>query len=586
MTTLLKKTRVLDLLKRQQLEEARSLAERALSSTPTDASWWGLLGVIHGMRGNPGEAERCARKAVQLKPDYVEAYNNLGLALRLQGRNEEAIAPLREAIRLKPDYADAHYNLGVALATELRLDEAIEAYQHALDIQPDDPEALNNMANLLVEIGMIDDAIGHYRRAIQVRPDFTQTHYNLGNACLEYGRFDLAISSFQQALRIDPQYAEAMTNLGVALEKAGRMEESIIAYRKALEIQPNNVNAHFNLGNVLRGCGHMDEAANSYLRAIALDPKHADAHYNLSLVYLARGNFKDGWKEYAWQRRRTGMPSCSMTLTPWNGSNLGGRNVFIYPEQGLGDEIFFLRFAPAMKQRGAGCVTYRASLKIASILGRVTFIDRTAAPDELPAADDAALMLSDLPSLLESIGTPPPYPLFPLSARMETVRRHLAELGPPPYVGVTWRAGTSGQELLLFKESPLTEIAQCMKAVPATIVVLQRLPAAGEIDQFAAALGRPVHDLSALNDDLESMLALLALLDDYVGVSNTNMHLRAAVGKTARVLVPAPPEWRWMAEGKESPWFPGFSVYRQGYDGSWEGALAELRQDLHSSFGS
>ena len=82
------------------------------------------------------------------------------------------------------------------------------------------------------------------------------------------------------------------------------------------------------------------------------------------------------------------------------------------------------------------------------------------------------------------------------------------------------------------------------------------------------------------------MLALLALIDDYIGVSNTNMHLRAAVGKTARVLVPTPPEWRWMAEGQESPWFPGFTVYRQGYDGGWEGALEELLRDLHRTFGS
>jgi hypothetical protein len=115
-------------------------------------------------------------------------------------------------------------------------------------------------------------------------------------------------------------------------------------------------------------------------------------------------------------------------------------------------------------------------------------------------------------------------------------------------------------------------------------VVLQRCPQPGEIDRFTAALGRPVHDLSPLNDDLEQMLALLSLIDDYVGVSNTNMHLRAGVGKTARVLVPAPPEWRWMAEGKESPWFPGFGVYRQGYDGSWEGALEELREDLRQAF--
>ena len=98
-------------------------------------------------------------------------------------------------------------------------------------------------------------------------------------------------------------------------------------------------------------------------------------------------------------------------------------------------------------------------------------------------------------------------------------------------------------------------------------------------------LGRPAHDLSTLNEDLEQILALLSLIDEYVGVSNTNMHLRAGAGKTARVLVPAPPEWRWMAEGNESPWFPGFGVYRQRYDGSWDEAFDMLATDLKQTHG-
>ncbi len=102
---------------------------------------------------------------------------------------------------------------------------------------------------------------------------------------------------------------------------------------------------------------------------------------------------------------------------------------------------------------------------------------------------------------------------------------------------------------------------------------------AGELGQTQAALGRPLADFTALNEDLEHMLALLAVIDDYVGVSNTNMRLRAAVGKTARVLIPCPAEWRWMATGT-SPWFPDFSVYRQNVNGEWDAALAALHHDM------
>ena len=109
---------------------------------------------------------------------------------------------------------------------------------------------------------------------------------------------------------------------------------------------------------------------------------------------------------------------------------------------------------------------------------------------------------------------------------------------------------------------------------------VQRQPAAGELAAFAAALGRPAADLSPLNDDLEAMLALCGELDDLVCVSNTNVHLRAALGRTSRVLVPAPPEFRWMTEGGESPWFPGTRVYRQASDGDWDAALCALTRDL------
>ena len=193
--------------------------------------------------------------------------------------------------------------------------------------------------------------------------------------------------------------------------------------------------------------------------------------------------------------------------------------------------------------------------------------------------------VGDLPRLLGMERTdqaPSAVTLTPLPAHVEALRRHLTALGPPPYLGITWRGGTTKKNAL-YKEIPLAKLATGFRNTHATMVILQRNPLPHEVEAFSQTLGRPVHDFSVLNENLEQMLALLAVIDDYVGVSNANMHLRAAVGRTARVLVPAPPEWRWMAEGKESPWFPGFSVYRQGYDGNWDGALRELENDLRRS---
>jgi hypothetical protein len=179
---------------------------------------------------------------------------------------------------------------------------------------------------------------------------------------------------------------------------------------------------------------------------------------------------------------------------------------------------------------------------------------------------------------------PPPLALTPEPGRTDAMRQKLASFGPAPTIGVTWRAGIPNKVDAVFKLAPLDEIAKVLRAANATVLVLQRTPEAGEIDALTHGLGRGAHDMTALNDDLEDMLALLSLIDEYVTVSNTNVHLRAGAGRTSRVLVPDPPEWRWMVTGDESPWFPGSAVYRQGMGGDWGAAFGTLAKDLHRAF--
>jgi hypothetical protein len=180
---------------------------------------------------------------------------------------------------------------------------------------------------------------------------------------------------------------------------------------------------------------------------------------------------------------------------------------------------------------------------------------------------------------------PPPLALSPLAERVAELRARLMAVGKPPYIGLTWRGGTPpgeqrGAFWALHKEIGIPPLAATLKEIPGTFIALQRKPAPGEIDTLADALGRPVHDFTDLNEDLEGMLALLAQIDDYIGVSNTNVHLRASAGKTGRVLVPCQPDFRWKSGDRTSVWFPGFTLYRQSPGGDWQAALAELKRDL------
>jgi hypothetical protein len=202
--------------------------------------------------------------------------------------------------------------------------------------------------------------------------------------------------------------------------------------------------------------------------------------------------------------------------------------------------------------------------------------DERAAP---PA--DVTLLVDDLPYALGAADTPPAPRLVPDARSQAALRARLAALGPPPYLGVTWRGGIdkSGS---LFKLAPRAAVARVVARWPGTVVMVQRQPAPGELAAFVADAGRAAHDFTSLNDDLGEMLALLSLLDDYVAVSNTNVHLRQSLALPSRLLVPMPADWRWMSVGEESPWFPGTRIYRQTAAGDWQKAFATLAADLMS----
>lgn len=583
-TTPSRKERALKLLRENRLDEAKALCEDVCRTEDQPGAWY-LLGVIHGMLGDSKQAEGSYRRAIELKPDYADAHFRLGAVYVARGRLDEGIVCFRETVRLVPDHGAAYAAMGNAQVELGQIKEAIDSYQRTLEINSMDIESRVNLGNALSELGHKEEAVIAYRQAIEHRPGFIEAHHNLGLTLLDLNRYSEAIDSYQVVLQKTPEHPIILADLGVALSRQNRHAEAITTYRRVLAINPGNTETRYNLANALWATGNFSEAIENYRTAIHLRPDNADAHVNLGLVYLSLGNFHDGWKEYDWQWRRKDAPIRPFPPTIWDGTDLDGKNIFLHSEQGLGDELFFLRFVPWLRNRGAGRISYRPTTKITSLISRSKTLDRVVAPDTKPSDDEHVFSVGDLPKLLgmEHVGQIPlPLQVSPLLVQFDEIRQRLAKCGAPPYIGITWRAGTTKKNAL-YKEAPLVRISECLRPLRATVLALQRHPAPRELDLFEQSLGRPIHDLSALNDNLEKMLALLALINDYVGVPNTNMHLQAGLGKTARVLVPAPPDWRWMAEGKESPWFPGFTVYRQGYDGNWDGAFRELENDLRQS---
>jgi tetratricopeptide (TPR) repeat protein len=510
-------------------------------------------GMAHLQAGRWSQAEASLRRTLALQPDFAEVWGNLGYALKELGRHDEARAALERALRLKPRMADAWNLLGLVEQAAGRQEAAHRSFTRAIELRADFAYAWMNRATSDFELGRRDEALAGFARALALDPSHPQTHFNLAHVHHVSGDAQLAIGHYREAVRLRPAYAEA----------------------------------HLGLAHVLR-LSDQPGAMRHYEEAARLDPSSATCHRQLSNALFLEGRFDAAWQEYGWRRTRLdylgALARAGLAYRLPRRDELRARRVAIVGEQGLGDNLFFLRYAPEMRSAGA-LLEYVGDRRLHGPLGRTGLFDSLVerAPTRDPPTD-YAILSGDLAMLFPEHAVPQALPpalaLSPLPARAQIARGRLRSLGPPPYVALTWRAGEPmpGQERLV-KEIEPGRLGEALRDVGATWVAVQRGARADELAAIAAGIGRAVHDESAINDDLEDALAMMAVVDDYVGVSNTNVHLRAGVSTRAHVLVPFPPEWRWMAQGA-SPWFPAFAVYRQDGAGRWEGALRRLAADI------
>ncbi len=489
------------------------------------------------------------------------------------------------AVAMNPGDAGSWNVLALIALQTARTDLALERAKRAHELDRRHPDYLNTMGLALGEQGDLSTAEAVFRRALKARPGSAELHYNHGRTLYRQSRPHEALAAYKRACAIDPRYPGALNNQAAVLFELARPAEARRVLEQAVAADPGDEVALDNLATAVFKAEGPAAACKVFNEHLARHPRLDQARHSYAMTLLASGEFSEGWKQYrlcARSRERSDVDAIDRFP-----DDMRGRSVLLRTEQGLGDVLFFLRFVPRLRELGAR-VTVESPAKLRPVLSGHAMLERVipeAGPGR-PAGYDLAVHLGDLPALVG--GTPGAhFPLQPDAAMTAEMLRLLATAGPGPYVGLTWRAGTvkrdgfvQAAELALFKEAPLSDLARALPGSSSTIVVLQRDPVQAELDLLGRILGRPVCDMSRLNDDLPRMVAVLGIIDDYVGVSNTNMHLRHALGKTARVLVRGRPgEWRWMLEG-DSPWFPGFAVYRQGPGNHWTEALRALRADL------
>ena len=510
-----------------------------------------------------------------------------GLAAQRGGRDALALAAFERCLDASPAHAAAHLHAALSSYRLGRWEMGLAHARVAAAREPQRALAWARMAKGLRALGRAVEAQVAAQRALALEPRLADAWSVLGLVAQDAGDFDAARAAHRRALENDPRDAEARMDLALCDEAQGDLDAALEGFREAAALDPALADVPYNRGHLQHvRAGRIDAAIASYREAIAMRPGFAQAHHNLAHALFLSGDFPAAWREYRWRpprlRYEAHERAAGRAYALPDPASLAGARLRIVGEQGLGDTIFFLRFAPLLRAKGA-VLEFAGDARLASLLARTGLFDSVDA-----AAEDArgvpAVLAGDLPELLAEAGTggaPPPLVLVPDPGRVARARERLDALGPAPHVALAWRAGIAqgGAHETLHKELPVGIFGKALAGMRATWISVQREPRAGETEALSRHAGAAVHDLSGINEDLEDALAYMSVLGGWIGVSNTNVHLRAATGGAALVLVPFPPEWRWMAAG-DSPWFPGMRVYRQEAGGSWDGALSRLAAGL------
>ena len=501
----------------------------------------------------------------------------------------EALDILRTGLETEPGHAQGHLLAGISSLHLGRWELGVAHSRAAAAADPGNAAAWCNLALGQRELGRNAAARFAARRAIAVNPGLAKGWIALGLVDQDGGARNEARASFKRALELEPNLANVYLSLGNLDQLEGSIGAALECYRKAQALDPTIAEVPYSRGHIFhKATGDIGAAIESYREAIAIRGDYAMAHHNLANALFLAGDFAQAWSEYRWRPPRLRFEArCNAAGNPYDPPRVvppAGSRLLVIAEQGLGDVIFFLRFAPRLRELGV-LLEFRGDTRLHGMLSRTGLFERMVPDDEdLRDARNPAVLAGDLPLLLPEDQRSKAVPALALTAepsRISAARARLANAGPPPYIGLAWRAGSpkTGPEEALLKELPLQELGVGLRGKRATWISMQRAPRPGEAETLASSSGATVHDFSSVNEDLEDCLAFMATLDGLVGVSNTNVHLRAGCGLGGHVLVPFPYEWRWMTTGP-SRWFPSIGVYRQAPGGSWSDAFAQLSRDL------
>lgn len=564
------------------LADAKLAYEDILKSSPNHIDTLHFLGVVAYQLGDFRTAVELIGKAIAINPDSATPYSNIGLAQRELKQLDAAVASFDKAIAIKPDYVEAHYNRGLALEELKQFEAAIASYDKVIALYPDFADAHFRRGSALEEVRRFEAAAASYERATAIQPGFAEAHFRRGNALHELTQLDAAIASYNQAIAIKPNFAEAYSNRGNALQQLGRLEAAISSFKEALAVKPDFADAYYNLANAQQELRQLDAAVANYRHATALNPDFAPAKLNMAFALLLDGRFDEGLKLYEWRWDPTAVkvPKRDFSQPLWLGiESIQDKTILLHSEQGFGDTIQFCRYAQLVAGLGAK-VIFEAPKQLMGLLqdleGVTTLVERGAS---LPAFDYHCPVLS-LPLAFKTNLTTIPGGRNYLRYVDRKAAKWAEKLGSSAKtrVGIVWSGNKENAND--FKRS--IALAQLLSYLPRHCEYFSLQKEVSVPDQATLEANAWIRHFGDELEDFTDTASLCGLMDVVVSVDTSVAHLSGALSKPTWILLPFRPDWRWLLDRDDSPWYPSVRLYRQESPFDWDGVLERVRSDLAS----
>lgn len=605
-----------ELLAQGRISEATDCYRQVVAMTPNDGLAHVNLGYGLMELGELPEASASFRQALALDGGLLDAHFLMGQVQMRQTLVEDAVRSFRAALTLKPDFDLAWFELARVQENLHQVDAALDSYQQVLRINPAFVDAAANQVKLLLDLqrwqevitvadGQMKNGAPHgfgiqkacalnglarHDEALALIDAILAEHPGNvpaldGKAAIQaaQGKHALALQSYEQVIALQPQHADALSNAGAACDRLGRLDQAMAFHERAVSLQPQNTHVLYNMGCTLLNLGRCAEVVTVADRGLAAEGDHANLHWNKAVAHLLLGDLRQGWPEYEWRWFASALgprpPRPNFGKPIWTGESLIGKSIFLYGEQGLGDTIQLLRYIPLIATRGAKVfLSVPASIEplCADFKDDCILVGR----GQLPGDFDFHCPLFSLPFAFETDLTsiPAAIPYLRSIPALKTgwegeLRKLSTERGPR--LGLVW-SGSATHQNDANRSMPL---ATLLDALPQSCQLVCLQKEVREADQELVESAGIFFAGDALKT-FEDTVALADCVDLVISVDTSVAHLVGAMGKPLWLMLPYRPDWRWMLERDDSPWYPTARLFRQGESRCWEEVVKKVGSEL------